>query len=206
MATNEPALLTNNPMVDNFYDNTQSNVIRITDDKLKVILLENKESLKRNNDVIAPLTLLISLILTFCTTDFKDFLTIGAPVWKALYLFLALASVIWLVYELNRIRKTITIDELIDQIRRQRPSPTVMKRDNSITIHSATYGVDGTFVDVTSKVKELVMENIREIPSSNELGGDPIYGKRKILEINFSIDGNKRTRTAIEGSILKLDE
>ncbi len=104
MATNEPALLTNNPMVDNFYDNTQSNVIRITDDKLKVILLENKESLKRNNDFVAPLTLLISLILTFCTTNFRDFLTIGAPVWKALYLFLTIGSVIWLVIELRHIR------------------------------------------------------------------------------------------------------
>ena len=36
---NEPALLTDNPLVNEFYDNTQSNIIRINDDKLKVICL-----------------------------------------------------------------------------------------------------------------------------------------------------------------------
>lgn len=123
----EPALLTNNPMVENFYDNTQSNVIRITDDKLKVILLENKEGLRKQNDFIAPLTLLISLILTFCTTDFRDFLTVAAPVWKAFYFFLTIASFIWLFIELQRKRKTVTIDQLIEQIRRQKQSPALMQ-------------------------------------------------------------------------------
>lgn len=204
MATNEPALLTNNPMVDNFYDNTQSNVIRITDDKLKVVLLENKESLKRNNDFIAPLSLLISLILTFCTTDFRDFLTIGAPVWKALYLFLTIGSVIWLIIELRHIRKTVTIDQLIDQIRRQKQSPTVMRLSN-ITIHSATYSAVDKSIDVTAKIKELVSQNIIEIPSNNELGGDPIYGKVKTLEIDCTINGIRRKLRATEGSAIRLE-
>ena len=56
---------TDNPMVSQFYDNTQSNIIRITDDKLNVILLENKESIEKHGNYLSPLTLLISLVLTF---------------------------------------------------------------------------------------------------------------------------------------------
>ena len=62
---NEPALLTDNPLVNEFYDNTQSNIIRINDDKLKVILYEHKETITKNSNYITPLTLLISFIFTF---------------------------------------------------------------------------------------------------------------------------------------------
>ena len=97
-------------------------------------------------------------------------------------MFLTIGSVIWLVIELRHIRKTVTIDQLIDQVRRQKPSPTVMKLSN-ITIHNATYSAEGKSVDVTAKIKELVSQNIIEIPSSNKLGGDPIHGKVKAVFI-----------------------
>lgn len=116
---NEPALLTDNPLVNEFYDNTQSNIIRINDDKLKVILYENKETITKNSNYITPLTLLISFILTFCTTDFKEFAKIPATAWQGFYLFCGIASLIWLVIELKKIKKAITIDELINKIKNQ---------------------------------------------------------------------------------------
>lgn len=116
---NEPALLTDNPLVNEFYDNTQSNIIRLNDDKLKVILYENKETITKNINYITPLTLLISFILTFCTTDFKEFAKIPATAWQGFYLFCGIASLIWLVIELKKIKKAITIDELINKIKNQ---------------------------------------------------------------------------------------
>lgn len=116
---NESALLTDNPLVNEFYDNTQSNIIRINDDKLKVILYENKETITKNINYITPLTLLISFILTFCTTDFKEFAKIPATAWQGFYLFCGIASLIWLVIELKKIKKAITIDELINKIKNQ---------------------------------------------------------------------------------------
>lgn len=116
---NEPALLTDNPLVNEFYDNTQSNIIRINHDKLKVILYENKETITKNSNYITPLTLLISFILTFCTTDFKEFAKIPATAWQGFYLFCGIASLIWLVIELKKIKKAITIDELINKIKNQ---------------------------------------------------------------------------------------
>lgn len=116
---NEPALLTDNPLVKEFYDNTQSNIIRINDDKLKVILYENKETITKNSNYLTPLTLLISFILTFCTTDFIEFAKIPATTWQGFYLFCGIASFIWLVIELRKIKKIITIDELINKIKNQ---------------------------------------------------------------------------------------
>lgn len=114
---NEPALLTDNPLVNQFYDNTQSNIIRINDDKLKVILYENKEIITRNSNYLTPLTLLISFILTFCTTDFKDFVNISSATWKGFYLFCGFASLIWMIIELKKIKKVTSIDELINKIK-----------------------------------------------------------------------------------------
>ena len=116
---NEPALLTDNPLVNQFYDNTQSNIIRINDDKLKVILYENKETITKNNNYLTPLTLLISFILTFCTTDFKDFANIPSASWQGFYLFCGVASFIWMIIELSKIKKVTTIDELINKIKNQ---------------------------------------------------------------------------------------
>ena len=204
MANNEPALLTDNPMVDNFYDNTQSNVIRITDDKLKVILLENKESLIKNNDFLAPLTLLISLILTFCTTDFREFLTITAPVWKAFYLFLTIAAAVWLFRELKGLKKRITIDQLIEKVRKQKP-PTTITMLPGIVIHKATYGVVGTTIDLTDKVKEIVLGGTIEILSGNHINGDPVPGQVKTLTVECTVNGIKKSLTAIEGASIKIE-
>jgi hypothetical protein len=204
MANNEPALLTDNPMVDNFYDNTQSNVIRITDDKLKVILLENKESLIKNNDFLAPLTLLISLILTFCTTDFREFLTITAPVWKAFYLFLTIAAAVWLFRELKGLKKRITIDQLIEKVRKQKP-PTTITMLPGIVIHKATYGVVGTTIDLTDKVKEIVLGGTIEILSGNHINGDPVPGRVKTLTVECTVNGIKKSLTAIEGASIKIE-
>ena len=99
------AISTDNPMVNQFYDNTQSNVIRISEDKLKVILLENKESIDKKSNFWTPLVLLITLILAFCTTDFKEFLTIPKEHWGGFFMFCTLGAVIWLIIELKKLKK-----------------------------------------------------------------------------------------------------
>lgn len=119
-----PAISTDNPMVDQFYDNMQSNVIRITEDKLKVILLENKERIDKKSNFWTPLVLLITLILALCSTEFKEFLSIPKEYWGGFFMFCTLGAVIWLVIELKKIKKVLTVDELAEKIRAQtEPDP-----------------------------------------------------------------------------------
>jgi hypothetical protein len=119
MASNEHAILTNNPLVKEFYDNSQSNIVRINDDKLKVILLEHKDSISKNSNYLTPLTLLISFVLTYCTTEFKEFLKIPANTWQGFYFSCGLASLIWLILEVRRIKKIVSVDDLICKIKNQ---------------------------------------------------------------------------------------
>jgi hypothetical protein len=116
---------TDNPMVDQFYDNTQSNVIRITEDKLKVILLENKELINKKSNFWTPLVLLITLILALCTTEFKSFLSIPKEYWGGFFMFCTLGSVVWFGIELKKTKKILSTDELTDKIRAQnQPKPS----------------------------------------------------------------------------------
>jgi len=117
--TTPPNISTDNPMVDRFYDNTQSNVIRITDDKLKVILLENKDAIEKKSNFLTPLILLITLVLTFCTNDFKDFLTISKESWQGFYMFCILGSIVWLIIEIKKKKKVLTVKELLNKVRAQ---------------------------------------------------------------------------------------
>lgn len=203
---NEPNLLTNNPMVDQFYDNTQSNVIRITDDKLKVILMENKEGLIKSNDFLAPLILLISLVLTFCTTDFKDFLTISASVWKALYLFLTMGACIWLFLELKKRKKNISIDELITKIRNQK-IPSVIIGQGGIIIYSATYLWNNGQVDITGRIKDLVSKGILHGVVDPGVFGidDPIYGTPKTLKLHYRINGQEKELSKVDGETFRIE-
>lgn len=202
----EPNLLTNNPMVDQFYDNTQSNVIRITDDKLKVILMENKEGLIKSNDFLAPLTLLISLVLTFCTTDFKDFLTISASVWKALYLFLTIGAAIWLFLELKKRKKNISIDELITKIRNQK-IPSVILGQGGIIIYSATYLWNNGQVDVTGRIKDLVSKGtLHGVVDPGTFGiDDPIHGTQKTLKLHYRKNGQEKELSKVDGETFKIE-
>lgn len=206
MPNNEPNLLTNNPMVDQFYDNTQSNVIRITDDKLKVILLENEDSLTKNNDYLTPLTLLISFVLTFCTTDFKDFLFLTAPVWKAFYLFLTVSSAVWLIIEWRKKKKSISIDDLIYKIRNQK-LPSVIIGQGGIIIFSATYIWDNGQVDITDRIKDLIARDIKEGTVDPGVFGipDPAYGKVKTLKVHYRINGQEKDFTKKDGEKFKIE-
>jgi hypothetical protein len=74
-----------------------------------------------------------------------------------------------------------------------------------IVIHSAKYGTDGKFIDLTKKINELVSTNVLEIKASNDLGGDPIHGKNKTLEIDCTISGTRKILSALEGTTIKIE-
>lgn len=209
MGNKDVTLLTDNPLVKEFYDNTQSNIIRITDDKLKVILLENKEMLVKNHYYIAPLTLFITMLLTFCTADFKIFLSLSAETWKGFYLFLTIFSIVWLIIVLIRIKKSITIDKLIGKIRTQENNIVIEKShettqilSENLIIHSATYGKYKETFDVTDKLKSFVVEGNLTITPNDEIFGDPCPGVFKELNIDYTYKNKRDTRTIPQGKEL----
>lgn len=102
------------------FENTKTNQIIITEDKLKVILYEHKEYLYDKTSFIAPLSIIISIILTFSTASFNNAtLGIQANVWQAFFMMAFFLSFLWLVYTFYKLynAKGKNIVSLIETIK-----------------------------------------------------------------------------------------
>ena len=71
--------------VTKIYDNRSSEVIKITVDKLRLIHVEYLRDMEKKKNWIAPLGILLTLIITFVTTDFKK-AVFQASTWQAFFI------------------------------------------------------------------------------------------------------------------------
>lgn len=96
--------------------NTSSEVITITQDKLRIALMENSEIFRSRDAWIAPLGIFLTLLVTLVTTDFKDFL-LEKSVWKAIFYLALFASLWWLANEFRSRPAANTVDSLINKLK-----------------------------------------------------------------------------------------
>jgi hypothetical protein len=97
--------------------NTDTSVIAITEDKLKLALIERRAILESRNAWIAPFGIFISILVTIVTTDFRKFL-IAAAVWEAIFYIALLFFFGWFLCALIRRPKNKSIDEFIQHIKK----------------------------------------------------------------------------------------
>ena len=83
-----------------------------------------------------------------------------------------------------------------------------LEKQPEVVIRSARYGVSGLVekqVDVRSQIQEAVASGNYRVSASNGLAGcDPAYGVKKVLELEFSIDGERQQRSIPENHSLDL--
>ncbi|EHK2775604.1 hypothetical protein OL322_004078 [Vibrio vulnificus] len=103
-------------VVEKVYNNTEQKLIQIPEDKLKLILTEHSTSIEKKGSWIAPLSILITLLAVFVTTEFKAFY-FDAATWRAFFLFLSLGTGIWLILTLIQLCKAKSIDDVISVIK-----------------------------------------------------------------------------------------
>lgn len=112
---------TDSRFVNRVYANTKSDLIEITDDKLRLILSDFIERIKKTHDWLIPFSILLTLIITFLTTEFsKDFLGISRSTWSTIFILIFIISVIWLIIStFNCIykKRLNTLENLIDRIK-----------------------------------------------------------------------------------------
>jgi hypothetical protein len=101
--------------------NTNQEVIQITDDKLRLILKDHLHKMERRKDWIAPLGVLIAVISVFVSASFKDALGLPAATWSAIFVIFGLASLIWLVRCLAAVRRSPTLDDVVNAIKNSTP-------------------------------------------------------------------------------------
>jgi len=101
----------------NTYENTQQDVIRITEDKLVLKLRNFLERLQKCYEWHLPASYLVGIALTLTTADFKDALKVPKEVWNSFFLFLTVLCVFSLAKALVYRKKKPTIEELVNDIK-----------------------------------------------------------------------------------------
>jgi hypothetical protein len=102
------------------YTNLAQNIIRVTEDKARLYLLEYKDALKAQNDWMTPTGILITLIATLIVSDFKPFIGFEPDVWRALFIFFSVASLYYLVCALinaKKVRNKSDIESIIQKLK-----------------------------------------------------------------------------------------
>ncbi|WP_374277869.1 hypothetical protein [Azonexus sp.] len=100
------------------HGNLTQEVIKITVDKLKLILRDHIQNMERKRDWIAPLGILATMLVVFPTTEFKQFAGLKAEVWQAIFIIAVIANIAWLVRTLWIAYKSPSVEGVIETIKR----------------------------------------------------------------------------------------
>lgn len=100
------------------YENIQSNLIRISEDKVRLILTDYTDKLKKNIDWVGYAGILITLLVTFFTCDYKGFLGVSGDTWRGMFIMLSIVVFYKLIKSLyNKWKRSLSIDDVISKMK-----------------------------------------------------------------------------------------
>ena len=189
-----------------------------TDDKIRLCLNKHLSRVEKQNAWITPLGILLTIIIVFPTTQFQSFV-FSAETWEAIFIVVCAICFGWLVRTRWQSRVSTSIDDVMNEIKRTAiatdTSRTVIPKveellpENAqagkLDILSAKYGTDDTQKDVTEILKSKVQQGRLQLEVSNDnLGGDPVRGTVKMLDVAYSYAGKTHSRKFTEHEMLSL--
>ena len=93
-------------------------VVKITVDKLSLILHKHSASIGQRKGWIAPLGIFLTILVVLLTSTFNKVIWSG-DTWTAIFVIGGILTFIWLIRSLWRSYKSESIDNLIEKIKRQ---------------------------------------------------------------------------------------
>lgn len=85
------------------HTNVGQQVIVTTEDKIDLALIRHQKYSKAKSDWLTPFSTLLTVIASLAAADFKDFFSIPADSWRAIFILLAVLSGLWLVICIYRL-------------------------------------------------------------------------------------------------------
>lgn len=86
--------------VEQIHTNIQTSIIIITEDKLENAVNKHLEGCKSKDKWATPAGILVSLIIMFNTSEFKQSFGVSKESWQGFFMFLSLAVFVWLFLNL----------------------------------------------------------------------------------------------------------
>lgn len=102
------------------HKNIDQEVVVTTVDKVRLCLIENRDCLAAKGQWLTPLALLIAIVTTLLTADFRADVLLPAETWQAIYVLSALGTFAWLCRALYRVWQNRThggIDEVVARLK-----------------------------------------------------------------------------------------
>lgn len=96
--------------------NLDNDVIATTEDKLRLNLIKYQDKLGKKKDWLTPFGILVTIILKFASSEFKDFI-LAKNTWEALFIMIGIASFIWLLKTLPKAFGDTSLEKLIQEIK-----------------------------------------------------------------------------------------
>jgi hypothetical protein len=93
-------------------------VIKITEDKLRLALLEYLGKVESKNRWQVPLGVIAGLVPILLTSDFKEVLGVSKDTWQGVFSFFVITAVGWFVWTLRHVKSSVSIDALVERIKR----------------------------------------------------------------------------------------
>jgi len=101
-----------------YHNNLDQSIIRITEDKVRLVLIEYENNGHDKKGWITPLGFLITFIMVPITTSYKDVFDIKAETWAAIFIILTIGSGVWLIWSIwKAMSKKMTLDDVINKLK-----------------------------------------------------------------------------------------
>ncbi len=99
------------------HSNVSAELVEITTEKLELILRQHVDCLSGKNLWQAPLGICLTIILVLLTSNFNAKFGLSPDTWTAIFVISLVLSLLWLVVALLKLRKVITVDELMSKVK-----------------------------------------------------------------------------------------
>lgn len=168
-------LVTKKVQVAGVHPNVEQEVILVTEDKVRLCLNENFHRAARSKQWITIASLILTLILTLTTAQFRDFAGLSSLEWRGIAIAALAGAVIWFFASLRWALGAPTLDDIVRELKEgsrkivaQEPIISVVGDEDVVFVGQRTAhgtGDEITGRTLTSSIYRLFREPTPEIPA-----------------------------------------
>ena len=97
------------------HSNLNQRLVYLYENTIRICLMKNIQKISSRREWQTPLGILLTIIIIFPTTEFKDWV-FSKDTWQAFFVFIVVASFVWLIYTLIMRPKSVTVDQIIEEL------------------------------------------------------------------------------------------
>jgi hypothetical protein len=110
--------------VENVHLNVAQELIATTEDKVSLCLHRHLNAVEQRHAWVGPLGICVALVLCLVTASFRNFILPKAT-WQAIFVILAVASLVWLTVSAWRASKAPSIEDVVARLKASSPNSSM---------------------------------------------------------------------------------